>query len=87
MKLYLVLNDCRAGQVHGVDYLKGLVDKDDRIMRECGRIHEFNTRRCSPVYLTEEEVHRLGYKAEEIVEIVPFYEETIDVMTRPEVVA
>ena len=63
MKLFLWrTNDDR---IHGVDYDKGLKEEET-----CGRNHEFHTRDCKPIYLTEEEAKT--WPQDEIVEIVPF---------------
>ena len=62
-KMYLVLADPKRG-VHGVDYVKGLEDG-----RTCGRVHEFQTRDCHPLYITEEELDY--YYPDQVVEIRP----------------
>jgi hypothetical protein len=62
--MFLVLADQKRG-VHGVDYVKNLNG------RECGRVHEFETWKCHPLYVTEDELDR--YYPDQVVEILPFF--------------
>lgn len=85
-RIFLVLaDDWQRERVHGVDYLKGLTDEPDGpVVRECGRKHEYQTRRCRPVFLTEEEVERLNFPEDEVVEAIPFTEHLFDKMMQAE---
>jgi hypothetical protein len=70
MKLYLMVSN-RPGQVHGVDYTRGLEDG-----RKCGKVHEFCTKtvngKCCVVLWTEEEAGRgPELKPDEWVELTP----------------
>lgn len=67
MKIYLMRNSNESR--HGVDYRHGL-----KKGQECGRIHEFNTRSCRPVFFTEDDVTQEGIDKGDFVELVYFHE-------------
>jgi hypothetical protein len=73
MTQYLYLQNYPA--VHGVDYRGGLEEG-----QECGRVHEFATRKCQPIIYTQEQKDRLSYPTDQDrwVEVTPFRDDNED---------
>jgi hypothetical protein len=46
----LWLKKTENNAIHGVDYFKGLKDRE-----QCGRIHEYETKHCRPILYTDED--------------------------------
>ena len=79
-RLYLHRIDPEAQEaVHGRDYNKGFSEGDEP------HRHEFHTRECHPVYVTEEELMAYPEKyREHFVEIVPLHKDVEGAVTTEE---